>query len=154
MENVFVCKSEDDFVFERPRWIAHLSNGERIIQDDGRPGVNPPQAWLRLKEYCRQNSLSVVNLTLQFRSHHEAPLPANAEAYYFINKVAAVYGGPTLGFFLVGALTEDGKLRVQHWKVPELVYFGEETRKLEDAGESIIWRNNDKESTGLFSKKN
>lgn len=154
MENVFVCKSEDDFVFERPRWIAHLSNGEKIIQDDGRPGVNPPQAWLRLKEYCRQNSLSMVNLTLQFRSHHEAPLPTNAWAYYFINKIAAVQGGPTLGFYLIGVVGEDGKLKVQHWKIPELLCFGEEIRNLEEAGESIIWRNNDKESARIFAKEN
>ena len=133
-----VCKEEDDFIFECPRWIAHLSNGERVFQDDGRPEVYPPQAWLRLKDYCRQNGLRVVNLTLQFRSHHEAPLPANATAYFFINKIAKVQTGPQIEFLLIGHV-ENNKIKVQHWKVPELVCFGEDERPIEEGGESLIW---------------
>lgn len=137
-----VCKEEDDFIFERPRWIAHLSNGERVYQDDGRPEMEPPQAWLRLKDYCRQNKVDVVNLTLQFRSHHEAPLPANAKGYYFINKIVKVQLMPCIEFLLIGYVI-DGKIKVQHWKIPELICFGEDEREITKAGESLIWREHD-----------
>ena len=143
MNEVFVCKQEDDFVFEQPHWIAHLSNGEKIIQDDGRPDVVPASAWLRLAKYCRQHSLNVVDLTLQFRSHHEAPLPKYMPGYYFVNKcVKPFQGGPTLSFLLIGYIDED-KIRVQHWKIPELMLFGEEDRPIESAGESLIRNNYD-----------
>lgn len=136
-----VCKEEDEFIFEQVHWIAHLSNGEKIFQDDGRPGMDPPQAWLRLKDYCRQQMLSVVNLTLRFRSHFETPLPADAPGYYFINKIVAIQGGPTIGFYLIGHV-EDNQIRLQHWKIPELMFFGEEYRPIKENDESLLWRNN------------
>ena len=54
----FVSKSIDTYVNvygdSHPMWIAKLSNGETIYQDDGRPEVEPASAWLRLKDYCDQ----------------------------------------------------------------------------------------------------
>jgi hypothetical protein len=140
---VHVTKQEDEFIFEQPRWIAHLSNGERIYKDDGRPGVEPPQAWLRLAEYCRQNHLFVVNLTLQFRSHHEAPLPANADGYYFTHRAEVVQGFPTVESYVIGYLNE-GRLLVQQWRVPELVLVGQEYRDADRAGPSLIRRYNER----------
>ncbi len=116
-----VCLQEDDFVFEKCRWIAHLSNGQKVIQDDGRPQADPPQAWLRLATYCETNQLNITNVTLQFRSHHQSPLPADAEGYYFINKVASINYGETLGFYLIGYLKmisykfSNGKFQSYYW---------------------------------------
>lgn len=138
MGEVFVCKKEDDFVYEQVRWLAHLSNGQTIIQDDNRPGVDPPQAWIRLGQYCKQERVNIVNLSLQFRSHHESPLPANADGYYFINKAVSVNYGPTIGFYIIGYL-KDEQIRVQQWRIPELVCYGEEIR-LPDGGLSLIRR--------------
>jgi hypothetical protein len=135
-----VTTQEDDFTFEKARWLAHLSNGEIVIQDDGRPNVDPPQAWLRLSDYCRQNNLNIVKLTLQFRSHIEDPLPENAEGYFFVNKIATVQGGPQINFFMVGHL-EGEQVHIQQWKLPELILCGYETRSVDKIGLSLI-RNN------------
>lgn len=29
-----VCKVDDDYVYDRPRWVAELSNGDTIYADD------------------------------------------------------------------------------------------------------------------------
>lgn len=139
---MFVCKQEDEFTFEKPRWVAHLSNGENILQDDERPGIEPKQSWLRLKDYCRQNMVDVVNLTLQFRSHTEIPLPANADAYFFCNRVVTMLNSDiVIGFHLIGYL-KDKILRVQHWKVPEYVLVEEDfDRVINDNEYYLIWRN-------------
>lgn len=144
----FVCKQEDDFTFEKPRWIAHLSNGEKVLQDDDRPGVEPKQAWLRLKDYCGQTGIDVVNLTLQFRSNQFAPLPANARAYFFCNRIVTAFE-PTalpfsLGFHLVGYVLEN-KVHVQHWKIPEYTYAEDDVRNVEDSEYYLIWRKDAKQ---------
>lgn len=137
-----VTKEEDEFTFEKPRWLAYLSNGERIIQDDNRPGVTPASAWLRLRDYCRQKHLHVVELKLQFRSHYESPLPAHAEGYYFSNKAGAVWGSKeTEHFFIIGALVGN-QVFAQHWKIPELVLVQEEIRTVEDSDERLLRRTN------------
>jgi hypothetical protein len=135
--NNFVTKEEDEFTFEKCRWLAHLSNGEIIIQDDGRPGMEPPSAWLRLKEYCKQNNVNIINVSLQFRSNHVSPLPAYADGYFFANKYIAIQGGFQGGFYLVGVLIND-IIQVHNYSVPALEYSGTEIRKVEDAGDFLI----------------
>lgn len=76
-----VCKEEDDYVRERPRWVAELSNGETIYQDDDRPGVVLPGAWLRLKDYLQENHLSIRQLWLQFRTNRIQIGEPNAAGY-------------------------------------------------------------------------
>lgn len=138
-----VCKEEDDFVFEKPQWIAYLSNGEKVIQDDNRPGVEPPQAWIRLGNYCRQNRVHVVRLILRFRSHFEETTPDNALGYYFINKVAVVQGEQNMYFYVVGYLDEDRKIHTKTWKIPELIVIDEDIRNAIGAGPSLIRRDNE-----------
>lgn len=139
----YLTREEDDFTFEKPRWLAYLSNGEKIIQDDNRPGVEPASAWLRLRDYCRQTGAHVVELKLQFRSHHEAPLPTHAEGYYFCNRVSAVWGSEeSCHFFVIGVLVNNN-IFVQHWKVPELILIQEEVRPADHLDERLLRRTND-----------
>ena len=135
--NASVCKQEDEFTIEQMRWLADLSNGETILQDDNRPGTDPPQAWLRLAEYCRQQNAHVVNLRLQFRSHHESPLSYNAPAYFFARKIGAMaFSGQTEAvnqdhFYLIGeAIPDKDTVRIYHFKVPEIILVDTEERPL------------------------
>jgi hypothetical protein len=130
MINVWVCKAEDDFIDDKPRWFADLSNGERIWMDDNRPGVDPPQAWIRLGLYLQETQAKIVRLYLQFRSHLEAPLPDNAPAYYFAKGALAFYGNnATISMFAVGYY-DGNKLQVQVWRLPELIQEWIEEREL------------------------
>ncbi len=117
-----VCKREDDFIRDSPRWTATLSNNEVIYMDDYRPGLEESSAWLRLQRYCRENKLHIVEFWLQFRSNRILVEPANADGYYFVKSAWAIWGtDPTSSHhaFVAGALV-DGKVRGAKWRLPEL----------------------------------
>lgn len=147
----------DDYVFNRAHWIADLDNGEQILQDDERPGIEERSAWKRLREYCRRNNRKITKFWIRFRSHIETPVPDNAHGYYFRHGSVGMVGlqgnwrdGTTeaLSFFLMGYVSrEDGQLHVQFWKVPELQKAPfleggfEEIRPIDDSirDGSLIW---------------
>ena len=54
-----VCVTEDDFVKHKLRWVAGLSDGSRVFQDDDREGETEPVAWKRLKKYIDDNDLEI-----------------------------------------------------------------------------------------------
>jgi hypothetical protein len=125
---VYVCKKEDDFLEDKPRWFVDLTNGERIFMDDDRPGVQPPQAWTRLGLYLKETGADIVDMYLQFRSHFEHPLPSNALGYFFCNAALAnLADGVTISMFLVGFFDGD-QIQTQCWRVPELLQEWVETR--------------------------
>lgn len=132
---------EDPFIRERylvsPRWVCILSNGETIYQDDGRFSNQIP-TWTRLKKYIENSDLKIKNLYIQFRSNKQFPLPENSDAYLFCNSVIGSPGMVTLGFFIIG-FVENGILKVQRWKIPELVLIEEETREIEKNERFLIW---------------
>ena len=51
-----VCKQMDDWLSDRAElqaiWIADLTNGETIFQDDNRPGEEEWMAWRRHRCHC------------------------------------------------------------------------------------------------------
>jgi hypothetical protein len=120
-------------------WVANLSDGTSCFMDDGRPGVQPYSAWVRLKAHLEKTGLSIDNLRLQFRSNIKSDiLPAKASAYFFCKSALGhLNSADTLEFFLVGVL-QDGKLRVQRWNVPELILVDVQERDVEKAGECLI----------------
>ena len=67
-QNYGLCTEECDFLEDKTIWVAVLSNGLTIYQDDERSGKEPV-AWKRLKEYCQSESLNIVGMHLKFRSH-------------------------------------------------------------------------------------
>ncbi len=137
-----VCKTDDEYVRERVRWVIDLSNAERIYQDDDRPGVYPRSAWERLRLYCYENKVFIVNMYLQFRSNVVNCLPTNAPAYFFSHQVIGVFGSDiTIGCYLVGHVNENSEtVRVQQWKTPELILLGEEDRVADFNSLTIISR--------------
>jgi len=133
---MIVCKHEDDYVRELQLdkrtaiWVAELTNGETVYQDDYRPGVSPHSAWLRLASYLRgQEGLGIRKLYLKFRSNiHRNILPEDAEGYFFCKSILGNFGhSDRLSFFLLGHLT-NGQVMVQKWSVPELIHQSTEIR--------------------------
>ena len=132
-----ICTVCDDFVPEL-RWIVELSNGLTVYQDDGRPGLEPASAWIRLKSYLQEYSLvKIEKFRIEFRSHIEY-LPDRQEGYYFSLGVGATWGGSTDRHFNTGILVGD-EIRIITWKVPELIVFSTETRKKEQGGQCLIY---------------
>ncbi len=127
-----VCKTNDDFTKEILKWVIELSNGETIYQDDDRPGEIERCAWYRLRDYVKENNLSIVSFKIQFFTHIEDCTVPNALGYYFTQAVSAIaFSGPnsyTWRYYLVGSLMEDNNIYIQRWLVPEIILVGNEIR--------------------------
>lgn len=120
-----VTFEQDEYVRERfertTRWVATLSNGCFVYEDDNRPGLLP-NSWLRLKNYLEENQhLKIVGLYLQFRSHIER-VPDNADGYYLSKGAGVYFGGsisPTIQYMITGTLSND-IVHCTWWQCPEL----------------------------------
>lgn len=73
---IVLSRSADEFV-PKDRWVASLSNGETIYEDN-RKDISP--SWERLASYCEVNTLSITNLRLQIAST-EVKLPSGQQGY-------------------------------------------------------------------------
>lgn len=112
----------------RARWVARLSDGSHVYQDDDRPWVATP-AWVRLKNYVESNGLWVTALWPEFRDHRfRHALPDDAAGYVCLRSLMAVFGldFPAFTFFKLGAVDGD-VVRLQTWQTPELILMEEET---------------------------
>lgn len=140
-----VCTSEDDFTRERwlthVRWVVLLSNGEQVIQDDGRPGPLRESAWIRLGKYVQERGLKIQQMSISFRNEPPIRLPDQAEGYFFRTSVGGLLTSElTFEFYLVGYLRNE-KVMVQRFKVPELILVQNEVRNPSDeetVGSSLI----------------
>lgn len=120
-------------------WSARLSTGEVVTMDDGRPGLEPESAWLRLASRCASEGVSVRELWLHFRSNVvRSILPTDAAGYFFSKAVMGfLTSGQTHWFFLVGHLVGD-EVHVQKWAVPELILMETEVRPADGCGPCLI----------------
>lgn len=142
-----ICTSEDSYVrelqFDRGQavWVAELSSGLLVYQDDHRPGVGHHSAWVRLGEHVRAKHERIVRLGLKFRSNkHPNILPLRADGYFFCRSVLGVFGGPDmLHFHMVGALTY-GQVMIKKFKVPELTCVEILSRNVEEVSPLCLIR--------------
>jgi DNA-binding NarL/FixJ family response regulator len=140
-----MVSGEDDYTREletdhgQALWRAELSDGRVVVMDDGRPGVDPPSAWLRLADEVRRTGVRVVRLWPQFRDNAQRDcLPANAEGYFLAKAALGMWGlANTLHFMLVGYLQGD-EIVLQRWSVPELILVEVERRDAKAAGDCLI----------------
>lgn len=118
-------------------WRAELSDGRVIVQDDGRPGQEPPQAWYRLGDELVKQDLRLVRFWLQFRTNHKRGiLPRDAEGYFFRKSAIAQLNTKEVRYsYLIGHL-QNGKVMVQRWSVPDLTHI--ETVAREPVGDRSL----------------
>ena len=103
--NDYVIKYADN----NPIWIATLSNGETIYQDDDRP-----------KQYCEENSFHITNLKVRNRTHIEE-VGSGHDGYFFCKGAGALmFSDFVVHTYNIGVLKGD-KLKVQIWRLPELL---------------------------------
>lgn len=137
-----ICTTPDDYINERyesePRWIVRLSNGQTVYQDDDRPGLYKPSAWLRLRDFLQENpEISIIGMTIGFRDNI-VNVGDNADGYFFVK---SVMGTPsdnrTIGMWVVGTY-QNGELFTKRYIVPEMILVEEETRDPIKSGECFI----------------
>jgi len=122
--SVFLSKEFDSYINQyadsNPIWIAELSNGETVYQDDGRPNVKPESGWLRMKQYCEENNLHIESIKVRNRSHIE-DVGSGYDGYFFCKGAGALlFQDLTVHTFNIGHLKDD-KLYVRTWRLPELI---------------------------------
>lgn len=131
---------EDEFIKNQKegntRWIATLSSGFTIFQDDGRLGTND-SSWLRLQKYVSETGDNIVGLSIQFRSNMYS-LPAMKDGYFFVNGVLFSLGAKkTYKYMHIGYL-ENNQVYVKRIRVPEILLESEEIRTIEQCKLGLI----------------
>lgn len=136
-----ICTVEDDFVFEKPQRILHLSNGLQVISDDDRPGVFPSSSWERLKEFLVSHPVVINRFEVRFRSHREFFLPDNSPAYFFCKGAfGSLASKVEKEMWSIGWVDLAGNLHSKMLFVPELIVYQEDIRDFKDVDSScIIW---------------
>ena len=118
-------------------WIVELSNGQTVFQDDSRPDVYPESAWIRLKQYCKNENVYIDSMRLQFRSN-EIDIGSGADGYYFCKGVSAFMTTNITNHLYIAGILDNDVVRVSRWKVPELIKEGTELRNPDLAGDCLI----------------
>jgi len=118
-----LCRKPDQFLEDKTSWIAYLSDGSKVYQDDYRPGEEIESAWARLKKFTDENDLKIKNIKIRFRSH-TLEVPTSGE-YHFKKGVGCFVGMQEDHFYIFGVKrrSPDGKEYIKRiwYKVPELV---------------------------------
>lgn len=133
-----VCTVDDAYVRDRMRWVVVLSNGETVYEDDGRPGLEEPSAWKRLKTYCCEKKIYIVEMWLQFRSNRVMVEPRNADGYFLTKSAFGVWGNKETFHAYVAGVLVDGFVKTVKWKIPELVALENQVREADPDSPMLI----------------
>jgi len=90
------------------------------LSDDGKIYFSEYKTWLKVKELCEEQQLSVSRLQLQFRSHVVDVEIEGAEALYLIRSVRGSLGGESKDYMTVGKIKSDS-VKKDMWLIPELI---------------------------------
>lgn len=139
---------EDDVIYNsvegNTRWIAYLSDGRKVYQDDFREyefnDERRYSTWVRLKHFCEKEKIDIVGMLLQFRTNKIA-LEENADGYYFCKSVLGAFGMERNIHFFVTGHVKNNKIHIKRWQIPELVIDSEEVREIKENDLCLILRN-------------
>jgi hypothetical protein len=143
--NKGLCLEIDDFLEDKPIWVAILSNGITVYQDDNRPGLNEPCAWKRLSSYVECEGCKIIGMYLKFRSNvNHIENNENHDGYYFAyGVVREIQESKSRLYFNCG--TCDGEKVYYKWYlVPELIAEKELSREVSEddiKNKNIIFSN-------------
>ena len=130
----------NQYADSNPIWIATLSDGSTVYQDDDRPGEEPSSAWERLGLHCKNNNLHITGMKIKNRSHVEV-VGEGGDGYYFCKCAGKfMFGDKTNHSFIIGVL-ENGALKVRRWSLPEIIPDELENRNPAEAGVCLIAKN-------------
>jgi len=122
-------------------WVrVTLSDGLEIFFKDFK-------TWLSLRDKCKNDSLSVCMVKLQYRSHVVDIDTADSEAVYLVRAIMGEIGGNSRNYYTVGTL-KDNIVYKTRWLVPELVEEEKVEETLDNCFEEAIIYNHARETNG------
>lgn len=149
-----ICTEYDQFLREKDKtvWVCDIeihpySHGiitnKQVFQDDGRPGLDEPKAWVRLKEYMalgRRGSgdghIRIKRIHCQFRDHIETiPLEYPNGVYFSYGAGGNMFSPHTENYYVLGVVEGD-RVHKYWYRVPEVILYDEtwdEIPPVEDA---------------------
>lgn len=153
MTKYHLCIDEHDpFLEEKAIWIAHLSNGVCVFQDDDRPGLNEEtlgfkdahSAWVRLFHYlCIHMSCTIDLIRLKFRDHVIRLPYQQITGYYFSRGAMGEWGSSTtIHYNVMGVIKDPQQEYIQQlwYHLPSLeVLQTEELPREKWSPPQIIW---------------
>jgi hypothetical protein len=152
-----VTNNIDDFILDKDStfWIATLTDGTVVYEDDGRPGTNEP-SWIRLRNYCKVNNLGLAKIAVKFRSHYEELMDFEYGAFFRRMALGSFGTTKTQLYYIFGTINENGDICTKKWKVPELIEDAElsDVRNVAGNEESIIWNLSHPQLESLLAKLN
>jgi len=134
-----ICTKIDDYIEDRDCaiYIVELSNETIVYEDENRYGPDD-KAWLRLKQYCKENNLNISKVWIQFRSHKELVVENTGDGIFFRRKILGNPFDNNRHYYVFG-LVNANKIHTWHWKVPEVIMEEEDDRDIDGCEEQIIW---------------
>jgi hypothetical protein len=126
-----ICTKIDEWLVNQDKtmWVATLSSGTVVYQDDGRPGTKM-LAWQRLAAFLRDNSsLKIVKLELKFRSHVER-VGINELGWFFCHGHFGSMDGTVSIKRHVAGFVRDDTVYTRAWQVPELLPMESQERHI------------------------
>ena len=110
----------DSPFFDKPVWVATLSNGEEIYQDDGAHPNQERSAWIRLANYCEQEGLNIDVLKARFKSH-EVEVGRNVDGFYFCKAIMGSMGSSVCTHYYILGAVDNNVVNKTKWVVPEFI---------------------------------
>ncbi len=117
-----MIKKEIDFyyILTTPFWFVELSDGSTVYQYDFNEEGEHVNSWLELKEFVKQEKMSITKMGVRFRDHVEI-IAEGAPGYFFVySMITNLADGATDNFYTCGYL-EDETVHTRRWRVPELI---------------------------------
>jgi hypothetical protein len=93
--------------------------------------------WFVIKQICKDNSLYVESVALQYKSHSIEVETKNTDAVYLVRSILGSFGQDTKQTFTIGKLNGDIMTK-SVWITPELLKEIEEEDKVESCFEEAI----------------
>ena len=132
--DAWICEYRKD---KRAIWIrVCLSNGKEVYFKDYKQ-------WLKLKEVCEDECLSVYTIKLQYRSHVVEVDTKNSDGVYFVRSILGEVGGSVKNYYTIGTLDDD-VVSKGRWLTPELIEEENIEEGLDNCFEEAIIYNHDK----------
>jgi len=122
-------------------WVKiTLSNDQEIYFCDYKPD------WFKVKEYCKNHTIDVKTVGLQYRSNYMGIDTTDCDGVYLIKSLVCVMGGKSRETYTIGKIHED-IVRKRIFMTPELIEDRQTSDPVEKCFEQGLLYHNGKEPT-------
>lgn len=131
----------ESFILHKVIWVAMLSNGLLVAQDDFRPDVYPEKAWDRLRIYLKaqRGSVKIEHFYVRYMDNVIDFCPHKADGYFYREAHGGIVGVSSWDMVSFGYVS-NGTVYSRKYKKPELIHFESDVRSLQDVEDST-WLN-------------